>query len=226
MLKIKRNKLVLVYFIGFVMMNIYIWTNNKPIITTSKEDTLESFEHIEDTESEDIVERVFIRTFDVTIPAIPTSEEPVTIYTKEHETIETETSEEMGQCDLFSEPITAYDIFPEDEANLFYQVVQAEVTENWNGQRNVASVIMNRYAMYGVTSLYEIFTAEQFACIADGRAAQQVVTDSTKSAVDWVLNNGDTTGSCLFFDSTNGNSWAAHNREWVFRDEVGHDFYR
>ena len=45
-------------------------------------------------------------------------------------------------------------------------------------------------------------------------------------ACDYVYQFGDTTGGALWFDSTRGNSWADRNKEYLFCDNVGHNFYK
>lgn len=139
---------------------------------------------------------------------------------------ELETSTEVP-----TEPVTefsVYNYFSTDEICFFAQVVEAEITGigMFDAKCNVASVIFNRMAyptMFG-NNIYEILNSEQFASVADGRYLEVVVTQETFDAIEYVFINGDTTGSCLFFDSTNGNSWAANNRQWAFNDGF-HDFY-
>lgn len=121
---------------------------------------------------------------------------------------------------------TLKDTYNTTELNLLYMVVEAEVTGigYFNEKCNVASVIFNRLNA-GWGSIQDILISEQFACLADGRAYEVEITEETKNACEYVFDNGDTTNGALFFDSTNRNSWASHNRTYIFTDNVGHDFY-
>ena len=123
--------------------------------------------------------------------------------------------------------VTIYDVFTKEELDLLFRVVQAEVGDyDFMSEANVASVILNRHYYYK-TDLTSILLAEyQFATITNGMYLKVEVDEETILACEYVFLFGDTTNGAMFFDSTNGNSWAAHNREFIFRDSAGHDFYK
>lgn len=123
--------------------------------------------------------------------------------------------------------VTIYDVFTKEELDLLFCVVQAEVGDfDFISKANVVSVILNRH-YYFQENLSSVLLAEnQFATIANGMYLQVEVDEETILACEYVFLFGDTTNGALYFDSTDGNSWAAHNREFIFRDSAGHDFYK
>ena len=66
---------------------------------------------------------------------------------------------------------------------------------------------------------------QQFKVITNGRYKKMEITQDTVIACELAYVH-DTAQGALFFDSTNGKSWAARNLEFVFRDRVNHDFYK
>ena len=127
---------------------------------------------------------------------------------------------------------TIYDVFSEEELELLFRVVQAEVGDyDFDSKTNVASVIFNRYYDKD-TTMTEVLTAKnQFSTISNGRYMRVIVDEETILACEYVFLFGDTTNGATYFDSTNGKSWAARetreNRmEHIFKDEAGHDFYK
>lgn len=122
---------------------------------------------------------------------------------------------------------TIYDIFSEREINLLFRVVQAEVGNyDFISKCNVASVIFNRHYYFQANISSILFANNQFETITNGLYLKVEVDEDTILACEYVFIFGDTTNGAMFFDSTNGNSWAAHNKVFIFRDSAGHDFYR
>ena len=123
--------------------------------------------------------------------------------------------------------VTIYDVFPDEELDLLFRVVQAEVGDfDFMSKANVASVIFNRHYHFK-TNLSSVLLAEnQFSTIDNGRYLEVEIDEDTILACEYLFLFGDTTNGAMYFDSTNGNSWAAHNREFIFRDSAGHDFYK
>lgn len=125
-----------------------------------------------------------------------------------------------------SDELILSSIGTKEELDLFYRVIEAEVGSyynDFNAKCNVASVIINRLE-WG--SLSGILNAEQFETVRNGSIHRVEPTSINRDAVLYVLKNGDTTGGAYFFDSTKGNSWASENKEYIFTDGVGHDFYK
>ena len=125
---------------------------------------------------------------------------------------------------------TIYDYFTEEELQLLFRVVEAEVTgeEHFQSKANVASVIFNRlFSEEFGNDLTEILTQKaQFSSYHDGRYMRVVVTETTILACEYAFQIEDSTNGALYFDSCNGNSWASGAREYVFTDSVNHAFYR
>ena len=128
---------------------------------------------------------------------------------------------------------TIYDIFTDDELNLLFEIVEAEVTgeDHFQSKVNVASVIFNR--LYHDTDnqfpddLTGILTAKsQLSSYSDGRYKKVTVTDTTKLAVEYAFQIGGNIDGSLYFDSCKGKSWANSKRQFVFQDSVKHNFYK
>ena len=125
---------------------------------------------------------------------------------------------------------TIYDYFNEYELELFFRIVETEVRgdEYFNEKVNVASVILNRLEHESFPcNLTDVLTQyPQFSSYTSGAYKNVTVTETTILACEYAFQFGDTTNGALYFDSTNGNSWADKNREFLFKDSVGHSFYK
>lgn len=122
-------------------------------------------------------------------------------------------------------PETIYEVFSEEEINSIECVVEAEARDaDFASKVNVACVIFNRYddsTEEFPKELLDIINEEnQFAKCAGE------ISDTTILAVEYAYSVGDTTGGALWFNKKNCNSWASRNREYLFTDEAGHEFYR
>ena len=121
-----------------------------------------------------------------------------------------------------------YADFTDEELNLLFLVVEAEVTGgDIESKSHVASVIFNRLkAGWHDGDLTENLMAQrQFKVVTNGRYKKMEITQDTIIACELAYVH-DTAQGALFFDSTNGKSWAARNLEFIFRDRVNHDFYK
>lgn len=118
--------------------------------------------------------------------------------------------------------------FSEEELSLLYKIVEAEVTgkDKFESKANVASTIFNRLdSELFSDNLQEILTSPtQFSSYWDGRYSQVEVLEETIQACEYAYEFRTT--DALFFDSCNGTSWAASSREYLFTDEVNHNFYK
>lgn len=120
-------------------------------------------------------------------------------------------------------PETIYDCFAEEELDLLFHVVQAEVGEEYSFEQkvNVCSVIFNRLEHDRFpNTLSKILTPDQFQPIADGRYKKVEVSEDTIIACEYSFQVEDTTNGCLFFDSNN-----TLNYKFVFNDGA-HNFYK
>ena len=125
---------------------------------------------------------------------------------------------------IIDPPETIYDYFTEEELDLLFHVVQAEIGAecySFNQKVNVASVIFNRldHERFPDT-LFEILTPDQFQPISNGRYKEVEVSEDTVLACEYAFTIEDTTDGCLFFDSNN-----ALNYQFVFNDSA-HNFYK
>ena len=121
---------------------------------------------------------------------------------------------------------TIYDVYSNTELDMLFRVVEAE-TYGWyyENHRNVANVIFNRVRT-GWGSLTKVLTAPyQFEVVTTGFYKKVVVSVDTIRAVEDAFKH-DYTGGALYFDSTNGKSYAAKHCKFLFRDSCGHDFYK
>lgn len=118
-------------------------------------------------------------------------------------------------------PETIYDCFSDNELDLLFHVVEAEIGNySFNQKVNVTSVIFNRIEHDRFPNkLGEILVMEQFATISGGRYKEVEVSEDTVLACEYAFQIEDTTGGCLFFDSNN-----MLNYEFVFSDGA-HNFY-
>lgn len=124
---------------------------------------------------------------------------------------------------ILDPPETIYDYFTEDELDLLFHVVQAEIGDEYSFEQkcNVASVIFNRLEHERFpNTLSEILVYDQFSPIADGRYKKVEVSENTILACEYTFMIEDTTNGCLFFDSNN-----TLNYQFVFNDSA-HNFYK
>lgn len=124
---------------------------------------------------------------------------------------------------IIDSPETIYDYFTEEELDLLFHVVQAEVGDEYSFEQkvNVTSVIFNRLEHERFpNTLSEILVYDQFSPISDGRYREVEVSEDTILACEYAFMIEDTTDGCLFFDSNN-----TLNYEFVFCDGT-HNFYK
>lgn len=125
--------------------------------------------------------------------------------------------------DVIDPPKTIYDYFTEEELDLLFHVVQAEVGDEcytFEQKTNVAGVIFNRLGHDRFPNiLTEILTPDQFQTISDGTYAIMEVSEDTILACEYAFQIGSDAENCLFFDSNE-----ALNYQFVFNDDA-HNFY-
>ena len=122
---------------------------------------------------------------------------------------------------VLDKPESIYDYYTEDELDLLFRVVQAEIGDYTFEQKcNVASVIFNRLEHEEFNNtMYGILTSDQFSAISNGRIHNVTIDEETILACEYAFMFGDTTDGALFFDS-NG----ALNYRYLFNDGA-HNFY-
>lgn len=133
-------------------------------------------------------------------------------------------------CDYIEREKTIYDVYGEDELELLFRIVETEVRdeEHFASKVNVASVIFNRINSPNFPNTIEdvLTQKNQFSGYKSGIYKKVSISNMTISACEYAFLFGDTTKNALYFDSTHGKSWAAKNREYIFTDEIGHNFYK
>ena len=124
---------------------------------------------------------------------------------------------------IIDPPETLYDYFTDEELDLLFHVVQAEVGDEYSFEQkvNVANVIFNRVRHVKFPdNLLEILVAEQFQPITDGGYIEVEVSNDTILACEYAFMFPDTTNGSLFFDSNNTLKY-----EFVMNDGA-HNFYK
>lgn len=124
---------------------------------------------------------------------------------------------------IIDPPETIYDHFTEEELDLLFRVVQAEIGDEYlfEPKVNVASVIFNRLEHERFPeNLSEILVYDQFSPISDGRYKEVEVSEDTILACEYAFQIEDTTDGCLFFDSNN-----TLNYQFIMNDGA-HNFYK
>lgn len=125
---------------------------------------------------------------------------------------------------IIDPPETIYEYFTEEELDLLFHVVQAEIGDecySFEQKVNVASVVFNRlYHEKFPDALSEILVYDQFSPISNGRYKEVEVSEDTILACEYAFEIEDTTDGCLFFDSNN-----TLNYQFVF-DDGAHNFYK
>ncbi len=122
-----------------------------------------------------------------------------------------------------------YDVFNENELEKLFRIVEAEATKGtFQDKVNVAVTIFNRinHDDFGST-IDEVITPDQFSPLQNGRYYEVIVTEETVLACEYAYVFGIIEHDALFFDRTNGNSWAHKNLEEVkVNGDNAHRFYK
>ena len=122
-----------------------------------------------------------------------------------------------------------YDVYSDSELKKLFRTIEAEATGGtFQDKVNVAVTIFNRinHEEFGST-IDEVITPDQFSPFMDGRYYEVTVTENTILACEYAYIFRIIEHDALFFDRTNGNSWAHRNREEVEVDgDNAHRFYK
>ena len=122
-----------------------------------------------------------------------------------------------------------YDVYSDAELEKLFRTVEAEATGGtFQDKVNVAVTIFNRinHEEFGAT-IDEVIIPDQFSPFMDGRYYEVVVTEETILACEYAYIFRIVEHDALYFDKTNGNSWAHRNREEVEVDgDNAHRFYK
>lgn len=122
-----------------------------------------------------------------------------------------------------------YDVYSDAELEKIFRTVEAEATGGtFQDKVNVAVTIFNRIdnEKFGST-IDEVITPDQFSPLQDGRYYEVAVTEETVLACEYAYIFRIIEHDALFFDRTNGNSWAHRNLEEVeVNGDNAHRFYK
>lgn len=125
---------------------------------------------------------------------------------------------------------TIHDVYSPKELELLFRIVETEVRgdKNFEEKVHVADVIFNRMKSEKFPdTLTGVLTApRQFSSYGSGTYKKVTVTETTMLACEYAFQFADTTNGALWFDSTDGNSWADRHKKYLFTDAVGHAFYK
>lgn len=122
-----------------------------------------------------------------------------------------------------------YDVYSYAELEKLFRTVEAEATGGiFQDKVNVAVTIFNRIdnEEFGST-IDEVITSDQFSPLLDGRYSEVKITEDTILACEYAYIFGIIEHDALYFDATNGDSWAHRNLEEVEVDgDNTHRFYK
>ena len=122
-----------------------------------------------------------------------------------------------------------YDVYSDAELEKLFRTVEAEATGGtFQDKVNVAVTIFNRIdnEEFGST-IDEVITSDQFSPLLDGRYSEVEITEDTILACEYAYIFGIVEHDALYFDATNGDSWAHRNLEEVEVDgDNAHRFYK
>lgn len=125
---------------------------------------------------------------------------------------------------ILDPPETIYDYFDEDELDLLFRVVHAEIGDEWDFEEkvNVANVIFNRLSSEVFPdTIFEVLTEDQFCTIRNSSYLNKP-SEKTILACEFAFEFGDTTNGALFFDN---NGVLGSSYKFIMRDKA-HNFYR
>lgn len=140
--------------------------------------------------------------------------------------------EGVAGISLTLDQVKDMDIYPKDEVEVLYKIVEAEATgECEEAKKNVASVILNRVHSIDFPSTITdvVFQNYQFSPISDKRYWSVEVTEETIRAVDEVITNGTTTEAlyfCNLDNISNKNKRWFKKLEYLFKDKANHSFFK
>jgi spore germination cell wall hydrolase CwlJ-like protein len=163
-----------------------------------------------------------------TTPTYTATPTPLPTNTPTPEPTATPTPTPVKELETFSSnEKTLYNTYSEEELDLLFRVVEAEVTDHCiECKSHVASVIFNRLkaGWCGGDLTKNLMAKRQFEVVTNGRYKKMTITEETILACE-IAFESDTAQGALFFDSTKGKSWAHKNREYMFSDHA-HWFYK
>lgn len=125
-------------------------------------------------------------------------------------------------------------ILTQQELNWVYRMVEAEATGGTEQSKiNVTNVIVNRVLDNNFPDTIEgvLFQRNAFSPLIDKRFYKVEVVMDTVLAVDKALANPDTTDGALFFmcrvaSESHNVTWFDSNLTFLFKDDIGHEFFK
>lgn len=124
---------------------------------------------------------------------------------------------------IIDPPETIYDYFTDEELDLLFRVIQAEVGDEYSFDEkvNVSSVVFNRlgHKQFPNKIIDVLMEENQFQPISDGRYKTVEISEETILACEYAFQIADTTNGALFFDNNR-----KLNYYFMF-DDKAHNFY-
>lgn len=125
-----------------------------------------------------------------------------------------------------------YERIPPHEKEVLCRIIEAEATgQSIESKKNVCSVILNRSLdeNFPNTISEVVFQKNQFSPISDKRFWKVKITESSRKAVEDVINQGTTTDALYFVNLDNTSQkmrkWF-ESLEYLFTDQSNHSFYK
>lgn len=130
----------------------------------------------------------------------------------------------ISEVKKVKKPKSKFDIkMTQKDLQYLYQCVETETYgADMKSKSHIVSVIFNRYKSkkFGNTITEIITSPNQFAYFRTD------ISKSTKKAVEYVMEHGDTTQGAIYFHSYNDAMSSFNNANYIFIDKVGHHFYK
>ncbi len=130
---------------------------------------------------------------------------------------------------MYRSIISLEDSFSDNELELLYRVVEAEVSGgDIESKSHVACVIFNRlYSKEWGNTLTDVLMAEnQFAVVSTGMYKRVEITEDTILACKQAWLQDSVQGALFFNTKGKINSYAHRTKTYLFTDSVGHNFYK
>ena len=163
-------------------------------------------DYTEESKDLEVVETKNVKYEDVKVESKPTPEPISEQEYKEIVAVYSVSSGDAASRETFGITGKIYETFGQDELELFFRIVQAEIGDEhtFDQKVNVATVILNRVnSEHFPNTLYDVLTAKrQFSTYSSGRYKKVTVSDITILACEYAYEiGGSEVGNALFFDS-------------------------
>lgn len=173
----------------------------KDIVTLNSEEITSEVEETTTTQLEDETETTIVEQYDCVEDETMLVETETIMVEQYDNCVEDETIPvEVETETIIVEQYNSYEYdsygFDDYDYQMMWQCIETEVFEqSFEIKCNIASVILNRVKNYGCSPAEVVTSPYQFAYFRTN------ISDDTKQALKYVLENGDTTNGCMAFRS-------------------------